>query len=474
MILLSSSQKYKEEIRSIENEYHTTMIDNIDEIDLKDYQAKVDETEQLEEKRSKLNEELFIFLEENVNILNAYKEVLENISLILKTEVNFSRTAHFITIEGWIPVSKLDFFMKMCNKTTENTALIFVSKKIDIEKPPPSKFKNLPIVRSFETLTRLWGYPIYKEIDPTMILTITFPIIFGLMFGDIGHGLMLFIGGVFFYYRKKNQPGSWKNISIILALCGVCSIIAGFLYGDFFGMNYENSGFPLHPLLFNPVTSMMTALKFSVYIGTAMLSLGFLIEAINYYLEKRKADSFLVAVPKIFFVVGGVYMVLNYGINFNNWFHGPLFILIIPALVLVFGKMMVHLFSFTRILPSEKTASLMGSGLLVGWETFLSFISNIPSFCRIFALSLVHIGLTSAVIMLSQFTNNIILGSIILVGGHIAVVLFEMMLVFVHSLRLHFNEFFGKFYRGTGSQFSPFYLNSQFSALRFKVPSGMD
>ena len=473
IFLVASAQKYKDEIRSIENEYHTTMIENLDEIDLKDHQAKIDEIEKLKERKNELDEELLIFLEKQFNILNAYKEVLNNINNIIKTEINFSRTAHFVTIEGWIPVSKLNLFMTMCNETTENTALIFVSKKFDVEKPPPSKFKNSPIVRSFETLTRLYGYPNYKEIDPTIILTITFPFIFGLMFGDIGHGLLLFCGGFYFYYKRKNQPGSWKNIAIIIALCGIYSIIAGIFYGEFFGM-HEIFGLPLHPILFNPIDSMMTAMKFSIYVGTAMLSLGFLIEAINYSLEKRRVDSLLVALPKMFIIIGGVYMVFNYGFNLNNWFQGPLFILIIPALLLVFGKMLLHTVSLSRILPSEKTASLLGSGLLEGWETILSFISNIPSFCRIFALSLVHIGLTSAVITLSEFAGNIVIGSIILVVGHIAVVLFEMMLVFVHSLRLHFYEFFGKFYKGSGSQFSPFYLQSQFSVLKFKVPSGME
>jgi len=468
IFLLTSLQKYKDDIKRIEAEYHTTIIENVAEIRLEEYQEKVAKIEKIQSLKQKLNQELLEFLSENFNKLLAYKEVLTSLSTILKTESFLEHTVHFVTIEGWIPVSNLDFFIKFCNEITENTALIFVSKKFDPESPPPSKFNNKGIARAFETITRLYGYPNYKELDPTLILAISFPFIFGLMFGDIGHGLMLFLGGGFFYYRKRKEQGTWKNLTVILMLCGIFAMIAGFLYGECFGQ-HEIFGWHLHPILFNPISDMMAGLKFSVIVGTIMLSLGFLIEAINFVLQKRKIDAALIALPKIMIVCGGVYMVFEYGFQIEAWFQGPIFILIIPALILIFGKMFVHTISFSKILPSEKATGLIGEGLFEGWETFISFISNLPSFCRIFALSLVHIGLTGAIILLSDIAGNIILGTIILIFGHVAVVLFEILLVFVHSLRLHFHEFFGKFYAGDGKQYTPFYLSTQYHVLEFHI-----
>lgn len=473
LFVVSSLQKYGDEIKAIESEYHTTMIENLDEIHLEEYDNKLKEIEEITKQLDVINEEISNFIGKNMRRLNAYREILNNLNSILRTEINFYRSAHFVTIEGWIPYSQMNYFMQICSEATENTALVFVSKKFDPEIQPPSKFDNNRVIRPFETITRLYGYPKYKEIDPTKIIFLTFPIIFGFMFGDIGHGLMLLIGGLLFRYLKRKSQGSWKNLSIIIAFCGICAIIAGFMYGEFFGM-HQMFGIELEPILFNPLYDMMSGLKFSVIIGTTILSLGFALEGINHFIEKRRFDVFLTAIPKICIVVGGVYMVFTYKFQLADWFSGPLYILIVPAVVLVFGKMLVHLFSFSKIYPNQKNFELFGAGLLDGWETFLSFISNIPSFCRIFALSLVHIGLTGAILYLSDIANNVIFGSLLLIIGHVLVVLFEMLLAFVHSLRLHYYEFFGKFYQGTGSQFSPFTLRYKFSTVTFEIPAKID
>jgi len=473
LFIISTLQKYRAEIQRIENEYHTRMIENLDEIHLENYQNILEEIKKVEEQKKNLDNALFTFLTENYNKLSAYRELLNNLNNILRIENELNYRSHFVTIEGWIPNSQIDYMMNYCYEITEKTALFFISEDYNPEEPPPSKFKHHKIVQPFETLTRMYGLPNYQEIDPTIILAISFPLIFGLMFGDVGHGLMLIIGAIFFYYYKKNLTRNWKNLLIILMACGICSTISGFFYGEFFGYK-EIFGIHLTPILFSPFENMSSALKFSVLIGTVMLSLACAIEAVNLFQKNEKADSFLVAIPKIFIFCGGVYMVFTYKFNLQDWFQGPLYILIIPIVVLVFGKLITHLLSLKRIYPNASIPNLLGGGLLEGWETVLHLLSNIPSFCRIFALSMVHIGLTSAVILLADMSANLVLGGIILVVGHLAVVLFEMLIVFVHSLRLHFNEFFGKFYKGDGIQYIPFSLNKKFTTLQFKIAAGIN
>ncbi|MDD1778387.1 MAG: hypothetical protein LUQ65_09500 [Candidatus Helarchaeota archaeon] len=472
IFMISTLQKYRDEIKRIENEYHTRMVENLDEVRLEDYREIMEEIKKVEEQKMELDKALNTFLTENYNKMSAYRELLNNLNNILRIENDLNYRSHFVTIEGWVPNSKVDYIMNYCNEITEKTALFFISEDYESGPPPPSKFRNPKIFRPFETLTQMYGLPNYQEIDPTIIITISFPIIFGLMFGDIGHGMMLLIGAVFFYFYKKNLTKNWRNLLIILMVCGICSMISGFLYGEFFGFK-EVFGMPLTPLLFSPAESMSAALKFSVLIGTVMLSLACAIEAINSILKNEKADAFLVAIPKIFIFCGGVYMVFKYRFDLMAWFQGPLYILIIPVVVLAFGKLITHLVSFKRMYPKDSVPGLLGGGILHTWETVLQLLSHIPSFCRIFALSMVHIGLTGAVIIVADM-SGIILGSIILVVGNLAVVLFEMLIVFVHSLRLHFNEFFGKFYTGDGIQYIPLALNKKFTTLQFKIATGLN
>ena len=472
IFLVSTLQKYRDDIKRIENEYHLRVVENFDEIHLEDYQNKLDEIKEVEQQKGELDNELLSFLKENLNKLSAYREVLNNLNNILRVQNDLNYHSKFVTIEGWVPNSKIEYLMNYASEITEKTALFFVSKEYTPEELPPSKFKHPKILQPFETLTRLYGIPNYKEIDPTVILTISFPILFGLMFGDIGHGLMLIIGALFFFYYKKNLSRGWRNVLIILMVCGITATISGFLYGEFFGY-HEIFGIYLKPLLFSPIENMSSALKFSIIIGTVMLSLAFVIEAVNLIQKKEIANAFLVAIPKIFFYCGAVYMVFTYKFNFQAWFQGPLYIIIIPIIIIVFGKLIARTVSFKLLYPKESSSNLLGGGLLEGWETSLQMMSNVSSFCRIFALSMVHIGLTSVIILISTMSANIVLGSVILVAGHVAVVLFEVLIVFINCLRLHYYEFFGKFYTGDGIQYIPFSLRKQFSKLEFKIETGI-
>ncbi len=464
LFLIASMRKYSNEIKKIEEEFHANMIENLEEVNLDTFNEVERRLREAKDYKQKLNSDLKELLTQNFIKLRAYTESIRNLVKILETQQKMNLTYHFITIEGWIPLSKLPNF-KSFTKTLPSDIKILISDEVDINENPPTTVKRNKFTRIFGTLTGLYGVPRNREIDPTVLITISFPILFGFMFGDVGHGFMLLGGGLFFYFWKRKEQSSWKNLALIIAFCGISAIICGLLYGEFFG-THVFFGHHLEPLLFNPFSDMITALKLSVIIGAVMLSLAFSIEAVNFSLQGKKLDSVLVAIPKIFIFCGGVYIVFEYGFDIMTYFEGAIIIMVIPALIIVFGRGIVHLVTFRRAYPTETTGQLVGGGLLETWETLISFLSNIPSFCRIFALSLVHVGLTLAVIELSNISG--FLAPVILIGGHIFVVLFEFLLVFIHNLRLHFNEFFGKFYHGDGRQFQPFVIENQFSTLIIK------
>ena len=122
---------------------------------------------------------------------------------------------------------------------------------------PPTKFSHSRFVKPFEEITKLYGLPHYDEVDPTPVMALTFPLIFGLMFGDVGHGLILLVGGLTLgKLIKRNQ--AIKNVCWILAACGVGAIIAGLLYGEFFGIRL------FAPLWFSPFNNVFMFLIFSL------------------------------------------------------------------------------------------------------------------------------------------------------------------------------------------------------------------
>ena len=144
----------------------------------------------------------------------------------------------------------------------EGKALVLANESVEVEDPP-TKFNHSRFVKPFEEITKLYGLPHYDELDPTSMIAITFPLIFGLMFGDIGHGLLLLVGGLTVgRLIKRNQ--AIKNICLILAACGVGAIIAGLLYGEFFGITV------FRPLWFSLYPSIMClCFLFSAYLSAS-------------------------------------------------------------------------------------------------------------------------------------------------------------------------------------------------------------
>ena len=191
------------------------------------------------------------------------------------------------------------------------------------------RLSNNRFIKPFEELTRLWGLPHYDEMDPTPIIAITFPIIFGLMFGDIGHGLILLVGGLTLGIMiKKNQ--AIKNVSWIMAACGAAAITAGALYGEFFGKEL------FAPLWFSPFNNVFDFLIFALVIGVIQITSGLVLEMVDFLLKHNVIDAVLTAMPKIAFYLGGVTLIVVYKLNLGVWFSGPILLIIVPFIILGF------------------------------------------------------------------------------------------------------------------------------------------
>jgi V/A-type H+/Na+-transporting ATPase subunit I len=394
--------------------------------------------------------------------LISLKETGENILALLQAERKILQSGRLASMRGFVPQKKFDALAKKISKDLNGKALVIANELI-ADADPPTMVSHNRFVKPFEEITKLYGLPHYDELDPTPIIAITFPLIFGLMFGDIGHGLLLLIGGVTLgTLIKKGQ--AIKNVCWILASCGVGSIIAGILFGEFFGIQV------FAPLWFSPFDNVLMFLIFSLFVGVIQIVSGLVLEMVDFLFNHNVVDVVLTSVPKIAIYLGSVSLVALYQLDFGYWFSGPILLAIVPFTVLVFGK---PLFSVAKRLtwnsieiPSEQTS--FGQRLFESGDLVTRLLSNTISYTRILALLMAHWALilvvyTVAGLIGSASILTIILSGIIIVAGNIFVLALEGLIVFIHTMRLHFYEWFSKFYMGTGTPFTPFKQKSEYT-----------
>ncbi|MEM3040225.1 MAG: V-type ATPase 116kDa subunit family protein, partial [Candidatus Methanomethylicaceae archaeon] len=264
-----------------------------------------------------------------------------------------------------------------------------------------------------------------------------------------GHGLMLAALGFIFYKYTK----SLSKIGVFLMICGIAGAIVGAaLYGEAFGKHIG------YHTIFSPGEDLMSLFKFSLYIGVAQISLGLAIMVINNLIQKKSIDAFLVNAPKLLLYLLFMYVVFNFGLNLNLWFTGPIFYILGPAIFMLIGK---PVWAFIRH-GRKEFLSVFGEMGFEVFDTMIRFVSNTVSYLRIFAMVMAHIQLTAVFYSLGAIAGGGIVGMVVsallAALGNIFVVLLEGILVLAQDLRLHFYEWFSKFYEDGGVRFSPFKL----------------
>ena len=374
-------------------------------------------------------------------------------------------------IMGWIPKESGPTIKKDIDKLTNNSNII---KLLDPEKGelPPTLIKVGKLSKPFQALTAQYGVPNYFELNPTKILAILFPLLFGLMFGDVGQGIAIMLFS-YYYIRKTN-----RSIAKIMFWCGLSACIVGLFYGEFFGYSFHDLGwmtpwFACIPTLlpFLPVynlaghsfveSNFLLLIKFSLLIGAFILSFGYALQFVNNWRKKEYGEALGSSLPTLLFVVFFMYCFFLFGLSFMEYFVNitiltlylpPLIFILIPIFIMLFAKLFMSRFSVFRLHKSK--GSIFGESALHVWESGLGFISNISSFLRIFALIISHWALMTVFKTIADM-NAPVTGIFIMIFGNIFVILIESILVLTQTLRLSFYEWFSKFYAGDGMPFTP-------------------
>ncbi len=469
-VCLALPAKYRQEVNRILKNHHAEIFVMPEDLPhdtgkaLQEVSKRLYENDQ-KEKEAKLA--LTKLAEKNKTNLFPLKETSQNILILLEAKRKTLQSGRLATLKGFVPEKKFHDLSKRVDSSLKGNTLVLQNEIASIEDPP-TKFRNNRFAKPFEEITKLYGLPHYDELDPTPIIAISFPLLFGLMFGDIGHGLVLFVGGLTLWFLIKKESAI-KNMCWILAACGIGAIFAGALFGEFFGKQI----FP--PLWFSPFDNVLTFLIFSLVVGVVQITSGLVIELLNYMLSRNFADALLTSLPKISFYVGGVYLVATYQLNFAAWFKGPILFALVPFLILVFGRTIV--FRAAKLsrnsveIPREKIS--FGERFFESSDLVARLLSNTMSYTRILALLMAHWALILVTYVVAGLVGSssiwgMITGAIIIIAGNIFVIALEGLIVFIHVLRLHFYEWFSKFYKGNGTQFTPFKQNFIYSKVIMK------
>ncbi|MCW3996608.1 MAG: hypothetical protein NWE98_10750 [Candidatus Bathyarchaeota archaeon] len=392
--------------------------------------------------------------------LFSLREIAQNILALLEAKTKILQSEQLATIKGFVPTKDFHRLTEKVHVASQGTSLVLENEPLPMADPP-TLIRHNRFVKPFEELTHLYGLPYYDELDPTPMIAVTFPILFGLMFGDVGHGaVLLAIGLTLGFFIKKES--AMKNLCWILAACGVGAIIAGLLFGEVFGRELFT------PLWLNPFNNVLTFLIFCLIVGVIQIMSGFTMELGDFALRRNWGDIFLTSIPKIAFYAGSVYLIAAYQLNFAAWLSGPILFVLVPFLILVFAKPVLYNAKiFSGAAGSKETVSF-SERLFESGDLVTRLLSNTVSYTRILALLMAHWALVTVTYTIAGLVSGssslgMVLGSIVIVGGNIFVIALEGLIVFIHSLRLHFYEWFSKFYQGTGTPFAPFKQTSEYA-----------
>jgi len=466
------------------------------------------EVSSLEREKEPLQKKLNDLKAQNEDIILAIDEYLTIQSQKSEAPLRFASTDNSFVVDGWIPVDQYETLKREVESAAgghvhverleEGEAESMVEAGEDI----PTKMDNPGVVKPYELITRLFAIPEYKEFDPTLLVFVFFPLMFGLILGDVAYGLISLI--VMFMLKRKFRTPGWQSLINIVIIASVWAIIFGFLFGEIFGplglwdyifsgSHYTGilgtvahphdvvtdfgSGFygPLGrlgpdglgsfsggmlPMYRLATASVLVLIGVSIFVGVVHTAIGSILGIKTELAYGEKRHAYYERLPVLLFQVFFGFALL--GLIAGGLTH-PL--VLISALVIVASIVLM----------------VMGPEGIMGATHLPFYVSNLISYLRLLAIGLASVGVAFAANQLAFYvlmpmisgvddvhseltTIGIIIGIVVLVMVHFINLLLGILSPFMHPLRLHYVEMFTKFYsqHGGGIEYAPFGYGRRF------------
>ncbi len=338
-------------------------------------------------------------------------------------------TTRAFVLEGWTPArARRDLERGLQTAFGDDVVVSEVAKEEWESEQAPVVLSNPRLLRPFETVVGLMPLPRYGSIDPTPFVAVFFPAFFGLMVGDVGYGLLLAAVGLVLHARSR--PGTTlRNVSEIIGPCALSAILAGFLFGELFG-DLGHRWLGLRPLLFDRADALVPFLLLAVAVGAVHVLLGMVLGVVSARRHPRQA--------------------VGRGVS------AAMVVLVIMALLAAVGVLPRSFFSPVVIALLVAFPVLIALEGLVAPIELLATLGNILSYARIMALGVASVMMAVVANRMVGAIGSVAVGIMFALLFHLVNFAIAAFSPTIHALRLHYVEFFGKFFSPGGVRYQPF------------------
>ena len=371
--------------------------------------------------------------------------------------VRYGKMRYTYLIVGWLISAALPEFTRKLRLISKETLLESIpARRNGPIQEVPVALGNPSFLSPFQMLVTTYAQPRYDEVDPTLLMTLTFPLLFGAMFGDIGHGLVFAALGALLVSKKVKALSGFASLGGLVVACGFISTLFGVLYGSIFGREDI-----LHAIWVSPIENIMTLLMTAIGFGAVLLSIGYLLAIFNSW--RRRDWGRLLVHPRG--IAGLVLYWSLLGIVLNvlapTVLPVPTIVFIVLAaiggVIVMLSELFEHLITGHRPLVEESIGTYAIQAFFELFETLIGILSNSLSYVRVGAFAVAHGFLTAAVYMIGSLVGpEFGVGWwVVAVLGNLFVIGFEGLIVSIQTMRLEYYEFFSKFFTGGGLRFQP-------------------
>lgn len=453
--LLPQQQKKNLEAKIAEAEVSITKAEE----ELKDYTARMDDLR---------------FLQDHMNMRAEKYGVIQSLR----------QSKHVFVLDGFIP--------SKCSPELQKELTDRFECSVDVEHAPadddvPVILENNAFVAPGETVLESYSLPGKTDIDPTSVMSIFYYIMFGLMFSDAGYGLIMVVLCGFALLKFKNMEPSWKKNISLFFWCGVSTMFWGIMFSSYFGdlvqvvaSTFFGRTVVINPVWLDPLKEPMILLLACLAIGIVHLSAGMILKGVTYARNGMKKDIIydvvfpLAIVYALVAILMGTELFENmagFMINFPSWGGTVL------GAIAAIGAIGVVLFGGRE---SKNWFKRLLKGAYALYNVFAGWLGDILSYSRLLALGLATGVIASVMNTLGAMPagggTNVIVGAVFFVVvfaiGHGMNFGINVLGAYVHSNRLEFVEFFGKFYEGGGVKFAPFGMHTKYYKIQEETQNG--